>query len=131
MKKTLITILVIAVVLIGVTVAVAEEIHDRNFVSTPNPPVTDTVPEPPIATPDLETNTEKDNNFIGVDKAKEIALKKAGLSSGDVIFDRTELDIENGVHVYEVEFRMGKKEYTADIKADDGKILEFDVDFDD
>lgn len=66
--------------------------------------------------------------FIGEEKAKEIALQKAGLSAADVKFVRVEIDRENGVPVYEVEFNEGPKEYSAEIKADDGTILEWDVD---
>ena len=38
---------------------------------------------------------------------------------------------ENGVFVYEVEFKKDGKEYKAEIKADDGKILHWDVEIDD
>ena len=71
------------------------------------------------------------DTFIGEEKAKEIALEKAGLSAADVKFVRVEIDREFGTAVYEVEFRDGFKEYSAEIKADDGTILEWDVDFGD
>ena len=80
-------------------------------------------------------NTENKNvdtsNFIGEEKAKEIALDKAEVTASDVIFDRVELDRENGVYTYEVEFKIGRTEYSADIKAEDGTILKWEVDIDD
>lgn len=72
-----------------------------------------------------------ENKLIGVERAKEIALKKAGLKADDVSFRRVELDKDNRVQKYEVEFRKGNVEYEADIKADDGTILDWDVDLDD
>lgn len=70
-------------------------------------------------------------SFIGEDKAKEIALDKAGISADGVIFDRVELDRDDGIWQYEVEFRQGKAEYDADIKADDGTVLSWETDYDD
>ena len=69
--------------------------------------------------------------FIGIDEAKEIALEKAGLKADEVIFDRVELDKDNGVWKYEVEFKKGLIEYDAEIKAIDGTVLSFEKDIDD
>lgn len=69
--------------------------------------------------------------FIGEEKAKKIALEKAGLTTSDVIFDRVELDRDDRVVRYEVEFRQGRVEYDAEIKADDGTILSWEKDLDD
>lgn len=71
------------------------------------------------------------SNFIGEESAKSIALDKAGVSAKDVSFDKVELDCDNGVWQYEVEFRKGRTEYDYDIKADDGSVLSYDVDYDD
>ena len=79
--------------------------------------------------PDNKDNVDK-TKFIGEDKAKSIALKKAGLSANQVTFDKVELDRDDGVWQYEVEFRKDRTEYDADIKADDGSILSWDVDND-
>lgn len=68
------------------------------------------------------------SQFIGEAKAKEIALNKAGLSSDSVIFDKIELDYDDGTWQYEVEFRKDRNEYDADIKAIDGEVLKWDVD---
>ena len=72
-----------------------------------------------------------ETSFIGEERAKEIALERAGISPEGVIFDRVELDRDSGVWHYEVEFRKDRTEYDADIKADDGAVLSFESDFDD
>ena len=71
------------------------------------------------------------SKFIGEERAKSIALEKAGLSADNVTFDKVELDRDDGVWQYEVEFRKDRTEYDADIKAEDGSILSWDVDNDD
>ena len=68
---------------------------------------------------------------IGKEKAKKIALDKANLKESEVSFVKIELDRDDGIWKYEVEFRKGLREYSADIKADDGKILDWEADFDD
>ncbi|MBR3942036.1 MAG: PepSY domain-containing protein [Clostridia bacterium] len=84
----------------------------------------------PVDRPNAEQKSNQEA-FIGEEKAKDIALEKAGLSASEVIFERTELDKDNGVWQYEVEFRKDRIEYSADIKADDGTILSFETDYDD
>ncbi len=79
--------------------------------------------------PDNKGKTDK-SQFIGEEKAKSVALEKAGLSADAVTFDKVELDRDDGVWQYEVEFRKDRTEYDADIKADDGSILSWDVDND-
>lgn len=69
-------------------------------------------------------------NFIGKDKAEEIALKRAGLNASEVRFDRTELDEDRGVWHYDVEFQVGFTEYDAEINAVDGTIIKWEVDKD-
>ncbi len=71
------------------------------------------------------------SKFIGEERAKEIALEKAGISSDGVSFVRVELDRDNGIWKYEVELRQGRTQYDANIKADNGEILSFETDYDD
>ena len=61
--------------------------------------------------------------FIGASKATSIALNHAALKKGQVRDLSCELDVENGVNVYEVDFDYGKYEYAYDIDAISGKIL--------
>lgn len=69
--------------------------------------------------------------FIGEEEAKAVALAQAGLTADEVIFDRVELDRDDGVVHYEVEFTADLTEYDFDIAAADGTILSWSVENDD
>lgn len=68
---------------------------------------------------------------ISSDEAIDIALKKAGLNSSQVIGLWAELDYENGVLIYEVDFSDGTYDYDCDVDANNGKVLAFDKELDD
>ena len=65
---------------------------------------------------------------IGVEKAKEIALAHAGLSQDKVSFVKAELDYEDGIKVYDIEFYSGNVEYDYEISVADGSIISADRD---
>lgn len=71
------------------------------------------------------------SEFIGEENAKKAALSRAGLDADDVVFEKVKLDEDDGIYVYEVEFRSGRTEYEAEISATDGRVVEWDFDFDD
>jgi len=102
----------------------------KNVTSTPKAPQNETVASAEEQVTDPNQQTAASEEFIGADAAKEIALQKAGITSDGVVFDRVELDHDDGVWRYEVEFRKGLTEYEADIAAIGGKILSWDVDKD-
>ena len=60
---------------------------------------------------------------IGIEAAKQIALKAAG----GVTIQKAELDQEDGVYVYEIKIRNGEQEYEIKINAQTGEVLEVDV----
>ena len=70
-------------------------------------------------------------NFIGEEKAKEMALSKAGVTADGVRFEKVDLELDDGVWVYEIDFVKDKHEYDVKVKADDGIILEFEKDLND
>ena len=72
----------------------------------------------------------KNYRFIGEEAAKNIALEKAGLSVDDVRFVKTRLEFDDGVWYYDIEFSKDREEYEAEIRAEDGKILEWNKDID-
>lgn len=76
-------------------------------------------------------STVDTSKFIGEEKAKEMALSRAGISAEGVTFDKVDLGLDDGVWRYEVEFRKDNIEYDAEVKADDGAILEFEKDTND
>ena len=61
--------------------------------------------------------------FIGKEAAINAALAHAGLKRADVRDLKCELDRENGVMVYEVEFDCRGFEYDYDIDARTGAVL--------
>ncbi|MBM6830372.1 PepSY domain-containing protein [Anaerotignum lactatifermentans] len=74
-----------------------------------------------------QTGTQAE--LITEEKAKEIALSHAGLSSENVTFVRAKLDRDDGRWEYEVEFYSADgKEYDYEINASTGEILSYDYD---
>lgn len=63
-------------------------------------------------------------NFIGIDKAKSIALSQAGISASNATFTKTHLDSDDNMQIYEVEFISQNTEYEFEIDAYTGEILE-------
>ena len=74
------------------------------------------------------TGTPSDKAYIGTAKAKEIALKDAGLKEADVTMEKVELDYEHQTMVYEVDFLTKDYEYDYEIDATTGEILQRDKD---
>ncbi|MDO4562641.1 MAG: PepSY domain-containing protein [Clostridia bacterium] len=67
---------------------------------------------------------------IGLEKAKEIALAKAGFDASEVVFTETSLEYDDGRRVYEIEFVKDYVEYSAEILASDGTLVSWDIDRD-
>lgn len=78
-----------------------------------------------------EQTDSASSSFIGIDRAKEIALEHAGLTENDVTFSKAKTDKEHGKTVYEIEFYQGRMEYEYEINASTGEIIEWDKDYDD
>ena len=78
---------------------------------------------------------EKKSHFIGrawpvetEEEAKAIVLKHAGVAEADVIWERSEYELERGTPEWDVDFRSGDWEYDYEIDAETGKILSYDKD---
>lgn len=67
---------------------------------------------------------------ISKEDARRIAVERAGVSDADVKFFNIDTDFENGRAVYDVEFRVGKTEYSFEIDCSSGDILEYEADND-
>ncbi len=63
------------------------------------------------------------DRYIDAEKAKEIALKHAGLSADQVTFEKVELEHDDGRAEYEIEFYTDHTEYDYEIDASNGNIL--------
>ena len=82
-------------------------------------------------TPDWNLSEDPDaGEYITRSEAKEIALDDAGVKSSDAVFLKAELDWDDGVAHYDVEFYSKGVEYDYEINAKTGKIIESDRDVD-
>ena len=75
------------------------------------------------------SNNQSDNSsqYIGTEKAKQIALNHAGVSSSSATFTKTKLDRDDGIYVYEIEFISGEIDYDYEINATTGNVISFDT----
>lgn len=86
-------------------------------------------PENQQEQPGQQTQTGSQGNSvnqpkIGMEEAKEAALKHAGLTASEATFVKEEMDYENGRTEYELEFVSGDVRYKYEISGDDGAVLE-------
>ncbi len=74
----------------------------------------------------------QNNSYIGEEAAKTTALNDAGVSAADCTELKAELDLDDGVPHYDVDFKAGGVEHDYDIDATSGAIIshtsEVDVD---
>ena len=71
-----------------------------------------------------QETTQTGNPGITKEEAVQIALRDVGLGEQDVTSLSVEPDGENGVPVYEVEFRSGSTKYEFDINMNNGDIID-------
>ena len=71
-------------------------------------------------------NTTTTTEYIGAEKAREIVLEHAGLSSNDVRFSKVELDVDYQIATYEIEFYYDYYEYDYEVDAVTGEILKYE-----
>lgn len=70
------------------------------------------------------SGTASEKAYIPRDKALEIALSAVGLTKAQLTKCEVELDFEHGKMVYDVEMKVGFKEYDVEIDAVTGAVLE-------
>ena len=85
------------------------------------------IPTPEVTAAPAPTNAEVSG--ISSEKAKQIALSHAGVGSAN--FTKVQLDTEDGIRVYEIEFKVGNVEYDYDIDASTGAIVSSSSEIDD
>lgn len=76
-----------------------------------------------LSTKHTTTDSSSNAKYIGVDRAKEIALSNAGLSAKSVVFTKAKYERDDGVSQYEIEFETSTTEYEYEINAITGKII--------
>lgn len=75
-----------------------------------------------------QNNIVNNTGNISLDKAKEIALSHAGLSADQVTFVKVNMDFDDGIQKYEIEFYYNYREYSYEIDANTGNILSYEQD---
>lgn len=74
------------------------------------------------------TTQSVNSKYIGIDKAKSLALSNAGVNSSDATFTKAKLEKDDGIWLYEIEFVSGSNEYEYEINAESGAVISHDVD---
>ncbi len=73
------------------------------------------------------SNSVNNSNYIGVEKAKEIVLNHNNINDS-VIWKNAEFDFERNIAIYEIEFYYNNIEYSYEINAITGDIIQFEID---
>lgn len=79
-------------------------------------------------TNNAQNNIVNNTGNISVERAKEIALSHAGLSADQVTFVKVNMDFDDGIQKYEIEFYYNYREYSYEIDANTGNILSYEQD---
>jgi len=108
--------------------------QDIENYAVPTQPAAPTQPQSSATTqaatqPQTAAPTQAAASVISVDKAKQVALSHAGVSGAS--FKKVKLDKDDGVRVYEIEFKVGNVEYEYDIDASSGAIISSSSEIDD
>ena len=77
------------------------------------------------------TASGSSGSYIGEAAARSAALSHAGVSESDASRIQVELDRDDGRTLYEVEFHVGRTEYSYEIDAASGAILKAEQEIDD
>ncbi len=134
MKKLLVLLLSLALVL-TFTGCLAQPVGTNDAASPAlsqqeTQAATEVVTEAPTQAP-TEAPAKSEAEKINEAEAKKVALEHAGLKEADVTALFVELDYDDGILRYEVDFHHGGYEYDYDIDAKTAKILSYDKDYDD
>ena len=133
------------------TVSKGDEEHEQNTSSTENTSENSSAPTEsttaPTSAPTENTsaaqestsaptyapteNTSAQSSFISDSRAKEIAFAHSGIDPSSAVIEKVELEEDDGIWEYEVEFKSGSVEYKYKINAANGNIIDFEKETDD
>ena len=65
------------------------------------------------------------------EQALETALNHAGVSKADASYVQVHKDYDDGMEQFDVKFYVGMTEYSYDIDANTGRIVDYDIEIDD
>ena len=92
------------------------------------PPVESLAAAPATAKTAAPTKTTGVASGVTKLQALDIALKDAGYEMEDTLYTKVKKDRDDGMEIYEVEFRVGFVEYDYEIDVATGQIIDFDID---
>ncbi|MGI6507382.1 MAG: PepSY domain-containing protein [Saccharofermentanales bacterium] len=72
--------------------------------------------------------SEPTGDFISVEQAKEIALAHAKVDASKAKFDKAELEDDDNVAYYDIEFKVDGVEFEYEIDAVSGQVLKYERD---
>lgn len=149
-KRAVITVLVMLLVLgiLGTGIAVAavyldhrgdmienrieQEMYERLNNDGNAAPAQDTAsgsqPSDAVANPPTQ-NDAANAQKITAEQAEDIALKDAGIARADADRIASHFEMDDGFYQYEIHIYEGEYEYDYAVSAEDGRILEKDVDY--
>ncbi len=81
-----------------------------------------------VLSKEMEQSDVPTGNYITADAAKEIALAHAGLTASQIREYEVNLDTDDGIVKYVIEFESGIYDYEYEIDAVTGAILEYEID---
>ena len=74
-----------------------------------------------------KSNLESNNNTVDItaERAKEIALSRAGLGAGDITDYNCETYVRNEITVYKIKFVSDEYQYSCDVDDKLGQIVKY------
>ena len=78
--------------------------------------------------PTAQPTQQPGSEFLSEDEIRVIVFSHAGVNANDVREFEIELDDEDGIWVYEVEFESGRHEYSYEVNALTGEIIDYEID---
>ena len=83
---------------------------------------------PSTPRPTAQPTQQPGSEFLSEDEIRAIVFSHAGVNANDVREFEIELDDEDGIWVYEVEFESGRHEYSYEVNALTGEIIDYEID---
>ena len=78
--------------------------------------------------PTVQPTQQPGSELLSEDEIRAIVFNHAGVNANDVREFEIELDDEDGIWVYEVEFESGRHEYSYEVNALTGEIIDYEID---
>lgn len=78
-----------------------------------------------ISVDNNDYTTNNSNNYIGLEKAKEVVKNHTKIDN--IFFVESEFDFDNGTPIYELKFYDNNVKYEYEINANSGNIIKYEI----